>query len=175
MPETPLVAILMGSDSDLPTMAEVARVLEEFGVAYEAKVLSAHRTPDEAAAYAREAEGRGVAVIVAGAGGAAHLAGAMAAHTVLPVIGVPLEGSPLSGFDALLATVQMPPGVPVATVGVGSMGARNAGHLAVRLLALRDPALRRAVHERRATMARDVLARSSALPAKLRAILDKSS
>jgi phosphoribosylaminoimidazole carboxylase PurE protein len=173
MPESPVVAILMGSDSDLTTMAEVARVLEEFGVPYEAKVLSAHRTPDEAAAYAREAEVRGIAVIVAGAGGAAHLAGAMAAHTTLPVIGVPLEGSPLSGFDALLATVQMPPGVPVATVGVGSMGARNAGHLAVRLLALRDPALRKALHERRASMARDVLARSEALPAKLRAILDK--
>jgi phosphoribosylaminoimidazole carboxylase PurE protein len=175
MPQPPSVAILMGSDSDLPAMAEAARVLEAFGVAYEAKVLSAHRTPDEAAAYARDAEGRGIAVIVAGAGGAAHLAGAVAAHTTLPVIGVPLEGSPLSGFDALLATVQMPPGVPVATVGVGSMGAKNAGHLAVRLLALKDPALREALHERRAAMAREVLAKSETLPAKLRALLDKSS
>jgi phosphoribosylaminoimidazole carboxylase PurE protein len=175
MPESPSVAILMGSDSDLPAMAEVARVLESFGVTYEAKVLSAHRTPDEAAAYARDAEGRGIAVIVAGAGGAAHLAGAMAAHTTLPVIGVPLEGSPLSGFDALLSTVQMPPGVPVATVGVGAMGAKNAGHLAVRLLALKDPALRQALRERRAATAHEVLAKSEALPAKLRALLDKSS
>ena len=118
------VGVLMGSDSDLPTMAETVKILEGYGVATEVRVLSAHRTPEEATRYAREAEGRGLKVLIAGAGGAAHLAGALAAHSTLPVIGVPLESSPLSGFDALLATVQMPPGIPVATVGVGAMGAR---------------------------------------------------
>src|SRR5256885_12938323 len=138
---TPTVAILMGSDSDLPTMAECARVLEGYEVPYDIRVLSAHRSPEEAAAYAREAADRGLRVIIAGAGGAAHLAGAMAAHTTLPVIGVPLDSSPLGGFDALLATVQMPPGVPVGTLGVGAWGARNAAHLAIRILALADQGL----------------------------------
>jgi phosphoribosylaminoimidazole carboxylase PurE protein len=137
----PLVAILMGSDSDLPTMAECARVLEDYKVPYDIRVLSAHRSPEEAATYAREAAERGLRVIIAGAGGAAHLAGAMAAHSTLPVIGVPLDSSPLGGFDALLATVQMPPGVPVAAVAIGSAGAKNAGHLAARVLALGDAEL----------------------------------
>src|SRR6185295_11672566 len=116
----PRVAVLMGSDSDLPVMAGTARVLEEYGIAYDLRVLSAHRSPEEAAHFAREARARGIQVIIAAAGGAAHLAGAVAAQTTLPVIGVPLASSPLQGFDALLSTVQMPPGVPVATVGVGA-------------------------------------------------------
>ena len=167
------VGVLMGSDSDLPTMAETVKVLEGYGVAAEVRVLSAHRTPDEASRYAREAEGRGLKVLIAGAGGAAHLAGALAAHSTLPVIGVPLESSPLGGFDALLSTVQMPPGVPVATVGVGAMGARNAGHLAVAILALADDALRRTLKARRQEMVADVLGRDKALPDRLRKLLDK--
>ena len=173
MAPKPVVAILMGSDSDLPVMAEVARVLEDFSIAYEARVLSAHRSPDQAADFARHAEAQGFELIVAGSGGAAHLAGVMAAHTLLPVIGVPLDSSPLGGFDALMSTVQMPPGVPVATVGVGAMGAKNAGYLAIRLLAMKDPALRRTLHERRERMAQDVLAKSQGLPAKLKELLNK--
>jgi phosphoribosylaminoimidazole carboxylase PurE protein len=167
------VGILMGSDSDLPTMAETVKVLEGYGVAMEVRVLSAHRTPEEATRYAREAEGRGIKVLIAGAGGAAHLAGALAAHSTLPVIGVPLESSPLSGFDALLSTVQMPPGIPVATVGVGAMGARNAGHLAVAIIAVGDDALRGKLKAKRKDMTADVLARDAALPERLRKILDK--
>jgi phosphoribosylaminoimidazole carboxylase PurE protein len=168
-----VVGVLMGSDSDLPTMAETVKILEGYGVATEVRVLSAHRTPDDAARYAREAEGRGLKVLIAGAGGAAHLAGALAAHSTLPVIGVPLESSPLGGFDALLSTVQMPPGVPVATVGVGAMGARNAGHLAVAILALADDALRGLLKSRRQEMVTDVLGRDKTLPERLRKILDK--
>ena len=135
------VGIVMGSESDRQVMEEAARVLEDFGIGCEVMVRSAHRTPDEAATYAKTAKSRGLEVIIAGAGGAAHLAGAMAAHSKLPVLGVPLATSPLGGFDALLATVQMPPGVPVGTLGVGSWGARNAAHLAVRILALNDTRL----------------------------------
>lgn len=167
----PVVAILMGSDSDLPTMAECARVLEDYGVPYDIRVLSAHRSPEEAATYAREAADRGLRVIIAGAGGAAHLAGAMAAHSTLPVIGVPLDSSPLGGFDALLATVQMPPGVPVAAVGVGSMGAKNAAHLAVAILALEDDALRARLQVRRKKMAEEVVAKAATLRDKLRKLL----
>lgn len=137
------VGIVMGSESDRPVMEEAARVLDEFGIGHEIEVRSAHRTPEAAAEYARTARSRGLEVIIAGAGGAAHLAGAMAANSKLPVLGVPLATSPLSGFDALLATVQMPPGVPVGTLGVGSWGARNAAHLAVRILAVSDAALAR--------------------------------
>ena len=172
MPPAPTVAVLMGSDSDLPTMAETVRVLEGYGIAHEVRVLSAHRTPEEATRFAREAEGRGIKLLIAGAGGAAHLAGALAAHSTLPVIGVPLESSPLGGFDALLSTVQMPPGIPVATVGVGAMGARNAGHLAAAILALSDEALRAAVKARRKEMVAEVLAKDKALPGRLRKILD---
>lgn len=169
----PAVAILMGSDSDLPVMAECVRVLEEHGVACDVRVLSAHRTPDQAVAFAREAEGRGFKVLIAGAGGSAHLAGVVAAHTPLPVIGVPLAGSPLGGFDSLLSTVQMPPGIPVATVGVGPMGAKNAGHLAVAILAVADPALRARLKERRERMTAEVLEKGKDLPRKLRELLDK--
>jgi phosphoribosylamine--glycine ligase len=168
---TPVVAILMGSDSDLPTMAECARVLDDYAVPYDIRVLSAHRSPEEAATYAREAAERGLRVIIAGAGGAAHLAGAMAAHSTLPVIGVPLDSSPLGGFDALLATVQMPPGVPVAAVGVGSMGAKNAAHLAVAILALQDEDLRARLQARRRKMAEEVVAKAATLPERLRKLL----
>jgi phosphoribosylaminoimidazole carboxylase PurE protein len=137
------VGIVMGSESDRPVMEEAAHVLAEFGVGSEVAVRSAHRTPDAAARWARGAKGRGLEVIIAGAGGAAHLAGAMAAHSRLPVLGVPLATSPLGGFDALLSTVQMPPGVPVGTLGVGAWGARNAAFLALRVLALGDAALGR--------------------------------
>mgnify|MGYP001610149522 FL=1 len=161
----------MGSDSDLPVMAGCARVLAEYQIAYQVRVLSAHRTPEAATHFAREAVAQGLRVIVAGAGGAAHLAGVMAAHTTLPVIGVPLASSPLSGFDALLSTVQMPPGVPVATVGVGPMGAANAGHLAAGILALSDPGLAQKLAERRQRMTDEVLAQSRDLPARLQELL----
>jgi phosphoribosylaminoimidazole carboxylase PurE protein len=166
-----LVSILMGSDSDLPTMVKCVRVLDEYGLPCDVRVLSAHRTPTQTARYVRQAEKRGVRVFIAGAGGAAHLAGAVAAHTTLPVIGVPVDSSPLGGFDSLLSTVQMPPGVPVATVGVGSMGAANAGHLAVEILALADPRLRGRLRARRASMAREVLATSKGLPRRLAELL----
>lgn len=162
----------MGSDSDLPAMAETAGVLEAYGVAYEIRVVSAHRSPDAAAAFARDAEARGLRVIVAGAGGAAHLAGAMAARTTLPVIGVPLDSSPFKGLDALLATVQMPPGVPVATVGVGATGAKNAGHLAVAILALGSASLRRKLRAGRKRMAREIEEKTRTLPARLLRILE---
>jgi phosphoribosylaminoimidazole carboxylase PurE protein len=148
------VGIVMGSESDRPVLEEAARVLEEFGVASELAVRSAHRTPDAARQWARGAKARGIQVIIAGAGGAAHLAGAMAAHSRLPVLGVPLASSPLLGFDALLSTVQMPPGVPVGALGVGSWGARNAAHLALRILALGDPALAARLEARAAQTAR---------------------
>lgn len=173
MPRAADVAVLMGSDSDLPVMAECVKVLDGYGVSYDVRVLSAHRTPEQAVRFARAAERRGHRIVVAGAGGAAHLAGVVAAHTALPVIGVPLASSPLAGFDALLSTVQMPPGVPVATVGVGPMGAANAGHLAVAILALRDPALRRRLVERRRAMATAVLEKSRSLPKRLRELLDR--
>jgi 5-(carboxyamino)imidazole ribonucleotide mutase len=150
----PRVLIVMGSDSDLPVMQEAGRVLADFGVPFEMTVASAHRSPDRAAAYAREAEGRGVRVIIAGAGGAAHLAGAVAAHTALPVIGVPLGGSAVNGLDALLATVQMPAGVPVATVAIG--GARNAGLLAVQILGAADDGLRERYRAYKERLAREV-------------------
>jgi len=137
------VGIVMGSESDRAVMDEAVRVLSEFEVASEVVVRSAHRTPEAAATWAKAARARGLRVIVAAAGGAAHLAGAMAAHTRLPVLGVPLASSPLGGFDALLSTVQMPPGVPVGTLGVGAWGARNAAFLALRILALEDAALAR--------------------------------
>ena len=135
------VGIVMGSESDRPVMEEAARIFAEFGIGCELAIRSAHRTPEAAATWARTARSRGLRVIIAAAGGAAHLAGAMAAHSRLPVLGVPLASSPLAGFDALLSTVQMPPGVPVGTLGVGAWGARNAAFLALRILAVSDAAL----------------------------------
>jgi phosphoribosylaminoimidazole carboxylase PurE protein len=137
-----LVAIILGSESDRPVMEETVRTLTEFGVSHEVIVASAHRSPDQLDRYAKTAEQRGLRVLIAAAGGAAHLAGAVAARTVLPVIGVPLEATGLGGLDALLSTVQMPPGVPVATVSIGAWGARNAAILAVQILAASDEALR---------------------------------
>src|SRR5919109_3364949 len=137
----PLVSIVMGSDSDLETMREAGKALEDFGIAYEIDVTSAHRSPDRTAEYARKAAGRGIRVIIAGAGGAAHLAGVIAAHTSLPVIGVPIPSTDLNGLDSLLATVQMPAGIPVATVAIGKAGATNAGILAAQILALSSASL----------------------------------
>jgi phosphoribosylamine--glycine ligase len=134
----PEVGIVMGSDSDLEIMEETASVLKKFGVSYEMTIASAHRSPKRAAEFASLAHKRGIKVIVAGAGHAAHLAGTMAAFTCLPVIGVPIDSSCLLGFDSLLSTVQMPPGIPVATVSIGKPGARNAGILAVQILAISD-------------------------------------
>ena len=134
----PLVGIVMGSDSDLDVMKSSADILKEFNVAFEMTVASAHRSPQRAATWASTARERGIKLIIAGAGHAAHLAGAMAAHSSLPIIGVPIDSSCLQGLDALLATVQMPPGIPVATMAVGKPGARNAGILAVQILALAD-------------------------------------
>ncbi len=135
----PLVGIIMGSDSDLPTMEKAAGALREFGVAHELKVVSAHRTPDDMARYAKAAAKRGLKVIIAGAGGAAHLPGMTASHTTLPVIGVPIESKALKGLDSLLSIAQMPAGVPVATVSIGN--GRNAGLLAVSILAAFDARL----------------------------------
>jgi phosphoribosylaminoimidazole carboxylase PurE protein len=132
----PLVSIVMGSDSDLDIMRGASGALDEFGIAYEMDVTSAHRSPERTAEYARRAAARGIRVIIAGAGGAAHLAGVIAAHTCLPVIGVPIPSTSLNGLDSLLATVQMPAGIPVATVAIGKPGATNAGILAAQILAL---------------------------------------
>jgi 5-(carboxyamino)imidazole ribonucleotide mutase len=147
----PLVGIAMGSSSDLPTLKHAADILERFGVAHELRVLSAHRTPDAMADYARSAHSRGLKVLIAGAGGAAHLPGMLAAHTPLPVIGVPVATANLNGLDALLSIVQMPRGVPVATVAIG--GGANAGLLAVQILATSDPVLLRRFAEYKAELA----------------------
>lgn len=134
----PLVGILMGSDSDLPVMQEAAAILQEFGIEYEMTIASAHRTPKKALEYSQNAERRGIKVIIAGAGWAAHLAGVVASQTILPVIGVPIDSSALKGIDALLSTVQMPGGVPVAAVSIGKAGAKNAGVLAAQIIATGD-------------------------------------
>ena len=139
---TPVVGIAMGSRSDWPTLQRAAAILEEFGVAHELEIVSAHRTPDKLAHYAASAAGRGLKVLIAGAGGAAHLPGMLAAQTHLPVLGVPVESSMLRGVDSLLSIVQMPAGVPVGTLAIGPAGAANAALLAISILALEDPALR---------------------------------
>ena len=148
---TALVGIVMGSDSDMPVMRTAGEVLDRFGVAHEMEVLSAHRSPARVAAYAASAEERGLRVVIAGAGLAAHLPGVVAAHTSLPVIGVPLISDALGGADALYSCVQMPPGVPVATVALG--GAKNAALLAVQILAVGDPTLRARLHDLKREMA----------------------
>lgn len=132
------VAVIMGSDSDLPTMNEAVKVLKEYGVGCEVKILSAHRSPEDTAKFAKSARAKGFSVIIAGAGGAAHLAGVAASHTTLPVIGVPMETKELKGIDSLLSTLQMPSGVPVATVTIGKTGAKNAGILALQILGITD-------------------------------------
>jgi 5-(carboxyamino)imidazole ribonucleotide mutase len=160
-----VVGVIMGSDSDWPVMRAAAQALDEFGVAYEVSVVSAHRTPDRMLDYARNAAGRGLKVIIAGAGGAAHLPGMVASATVLPVIGVPVPLAHLDGLDSLLSIVQMPAGVPVATVSVG--GARNAGLLAIRILATSDPALAQRMASFQQALADQVLAKDATLRASL--------
>jgi 5-(carboxyamino)imidazole ribonucleotide mutase len=162
------VLILMGSDSDWPVMAAARDALAELGVESEVHVSSAHRTPERTGRLAREAAGRGIQVIVCGAGAAAHLAGVVAAESELPVLGVPLAASDLAGLDALLSTAQMPGGVPVGTLAIGKAGARNAGLLAARILALSDREVAAKVREGRERMAREVEAKDEALQAKLR-------
>lgn len=159
------VAIVMGSDSDAPVMRQAADALDEFGIAWEMRVLSAHRTPDDAIAYSRAAAGRGIRVVIAGAGGAAHLPGVLAATTTLPVIGVPIALKNLDGLDSLLSIAQMPRGIPVATVAVD--GARNAGLLAVRILAVADSALATQLEEFARRMADEVRGRDAKLQESL--------
>jgi 5-(carboxyamino)imidazole ribonucleotide mutase len=154
--DSPKVLIIMGSDSDLTVMEGGAKVLAEFGVPFEMRISSAHRSPHRTAALASDAAGRGVRVIIAGAGMAAHLAGVIAAETVLPVIGVPIGGGALNGLDALCSTVQMPGGVPVATMAIGSAGARNAAIFAVQILALDDTNLTEKLREYRGNMTREI-------------------
>jgi len=154
MSEAPRVGIIMGSTSDLETMRAAATMLQELGIPFELRVVSAHRTPDLMFRYASEAAGRGIEVIIAGAGGAAHLPGMVATKTQLPVIGVPVESKALKGLDSLLSIAQMPAGVPVATMAIG--GAANAALYAARILALRDPALARTLAERTARIAAEV-------------------
>lgn len=164
----PTVLIVMGSDSDLPTMQETADILTDFGVPFEMRISSAHRSPERTARLAAEAAGRGVRLIIAAAGMAAHLAGVVAAETVLPVIGVPMGGGPLSGMDALYATVQMPGGIPVATMAIGKAGAKNAALFAVQILSLGDPALRAKFVAYRALMAAEVEQKDAELQAAMR-------
>jgi phosphoribosylaminoimidazole carboxylase PurE protein len=151
-----LVGIVVGSESDLPVMRRCSEVLEGYGIGSEVGVMSAHRAGDVVRAYASSAKDRGLRVLIAGAGAAAHLPGVLASLTTLPVIGVPLAATPLAGFDSLLSIVQMPPGIPVATVAVGEMGARNAGHLAAQILALGDEDVAAAVERARSDMRRRV-------------------
>lgn len=151
----------MGSDSDLPIVEEALQVLDEFGVSYEVKILSAHRSPDQTSAYAKSAAERGLRVILAAAGWAAHLGGVLAAETILPVIGIPVNSSPLQGLDALLATVQMPPGIPVATMAIGKGGAHNAALFAIQILALQEPQLRDRLKQFKLRMAEDIVTRKS--------------
>ena len=154
--DKPLVGIVMGSDSDWPLVKKACDTLDDFGVPYETRVISAHRTPEMAIDYSRTAESRGLKVIIAAAGGAAHLGGVLAAGTVLPVIGIPVAGGALNGLDALYATVQMPSGVPVATVACGSAGPTNAALLAVQILGTADAALREKFHAHKKTIAEKV-------------------
>jgi 5-(carboxyamino)imidazole ribonucleotide mutase len=167
MSEKPQVSIVMGSDSDLEIMREAGKALEDFGIPYEMDVTSAHRSPDRTVEYARKAAGRGIRVIIAGAGGAAHLAGVIAAHTSIPVIGVPIPSTSLQGMDSLLATVQMPAGIPVATLAIGKPGATNAGILAAQILALSSEALTAKMAAHKVKLANGVDEKSRKLKAAL--------
>ena len=161
------VAVIMGSKSDLPSLKGAFEMLRKFGVEFEARVISAHRTPDTAAEYAKTAEARGLKILICAAGMAAHLAGVIAAHTTLPVIGIPMASEPFSGWDALLAMVQMPPGIPVSTVTAGPAGAKNAALTAVAILALSDPALNAKLKAFRAEQTRKVEEADAALQSEL--------
>ncbi len=163
----PFVAVLMGSDSDLPVVQATLEVLKKLEVPYEVKVTSAHRTPDATRAYIENAEGRGCAVFICAAGLAAHLAGAVSAHTLKPVIGIPMDAGPLKGLDALLSTVQMPGGIPVATVAIGKAGAKNAGYLAAQMLSLADADLAVRLRQERRDTAAAVVAADAALQSTL--------
>ncbi len=165
MPD-PLVAVIMGSTSDLETMQNAADVLDQFDIAHEVSIVSAHRTPDRMFKFAEDAAGRGVEVIIAGAGGAAHLPGMVAAKTLVPVIGVPVESRALKGMDSLLSIVQMPRGVPVATVAIGTAGATNAGLLAAQILAISRPDLRARLEAHRAKTASDVESQAAEMEQK---------
>ena len=162
MAQSPLVGIAMGSKSDWATMEAASRMLDQFGVAHENEIVSAHRTPERLYRYAQEAEGRGLRVIIAGAGGAAHLPGMLASMTTLPVLGVPVQSRALSGLDSLLSIVQMPGGVPVGTLAIGEAGAKNAALLAIRILATDDTSLRDKLKEFAKTQEKKVL--SDTLP-----------
>lgn len=165
--QAPVVGIIMGSDSDLPVMQEAFEVLTNFGIPAEITVASAHRSPQRVSEYARSAKLRGLKVLIAGAGGAAHLAGVLAAETSLPVIGVPIESSPLTGWDALLSTVQMPAGVPVATMAVGKAGAKNAAILAAQILALANSKLQERLEHFKEELAEKVAEKAATLQKKL--------
>lgn len=166
----PQVLIVMGSDSDIPVMEEAAKVLDQFGIPWEMRVASAHRSPKKAAALASGAAGRGVKAIIAGAGMAAHLAGVIAADTILPVIAVPIPGGALNGLDALYAMVQMPGGIPVATMAIGKAGAKNAGLLAAQIIALGDAGLTKKLHDYKDAMAEEVEAKDQALQQRARTV-----
>ena len=159
----PQVAIIMGSDSDLEIMNEAAKALDDFGIPYEIDVSSAHRSPARTSEFSRNAESRGIKVIIAGAGGAAHLAGVIAAESTLPVIAVPIASTPLNGLDSLLAMVQMPAGIPVATVAIGKAGATNAGILAAQIIATSDPEVMKKMHAHKEKLAKGVEAKSKKL------------
>jgi len=165
MNESPLVGVIMGSDSDFSVMSDAVQVLREFGISHEVEVVSAHRTPDKMVAYAREAAGRGLKVIIAGAGGAAHLPGMVASMTTLPVIGVPVALAKLDGLDSLLSIVQMPGGIPVATVSIG--GAKNAGLLAARMLGAHDSEIAAALADYAADLEKQVEAKNAALQVRI--------
>ena len=169
MKENPLVGILMGSDNDYEIMKETAVALKQFGIPFDMTVSSAHRTPERTAKFVCEAKGRGIKVLIAGAGAAAHLAGVVAAETILPVIAVPIDATALNGMDALLAMVQMPAGIPVATMAIGKAGARNAGIFAVQLLAVDDIELSEKLVQFKADMAAGVEAKAEALSKRLAA------
>lgn len=160
MDHPPLVAVVMGSMSDLEAMEGCIEQLKDLQIPHEVKVSSAHRTPDQTREYAESAVGRGIEVIIAGAGWAAHLAGVIAAHTTLPVIGVPIDSSPLRGIDALLSTVQMPPGIPVATVAIGKGGAKNAAVLAAQILSLKYPEVAKRLRDYREKITREAIRKS---------------
>lgn len=162
----PIVLIMMGSDTDLPTMQEAANILKAFAIPYEMRISSAHRSPVRTLALASDAAGRGVKIIIAGAGMAAHLAGVVASKTILPVIGVPMPGGALNGVDALYATVQMPGGIPVATMAIGKAGAKNAGLFAVQILALSEPALAESLTQYRIDMDKELEQKDAELQAR---------
>lgn len=156
MAKRAIVAIIMGSDSDLPVMMEARKVLDEYGVPSDVKILSAHRSPDDAARFARSARSKGFKIIIAGAGAAAHLAGVVASHTTLPVIGVPMETKELKGVDSLFSTVQMPAGIPVATVAIGKAGAKNSAILALEMLGISDKRIEKKLAAHKVSMAKGV-------------------